>query len=217
MNFFSLSAKYLSDRRKYIEDMERNNEMDKDTIEDTIDIMMMQDFERTCRLGIKLMNRFKEISLENENLKNDFYFITIRPNEKIINFIKFKKMIELYISQKVILDYKYSFEQKGTCIEDLGIGFHCHLICSFSYDRKSKILHNVCKFFKDVAASNCIQVDKCKNPEELIQNYLVDYISNDEHKECTKIWDNAWRQQEGLLKLYELSLSSPIGLTNIIV
>lgn len=45
---------------------------------------------------------------------------------------------------------------------------------------------------------NCIKVEVSSNGEALIQNYLVDYKSEDEHKMLTYEYDKEWRKNNKL-------------------
>lgn len=56
---------------------------------------------------------------------------------------------------------------------------------------------------------NCIQVDKSPNHVELKQNYLIDYKSNDGHKEKTKQADLNWRHKLGLQNIYDFEKTLP--------
>lgn len=141
------------------------------------------------------------------NNHKNFYFITIRPNDNC-EFIDFKNKINEFLSRKCFLEYTYSFEQKGTSLSTLGQGFHVHIIANMIQRSKSEVLRDTLSSWNawinmKWISPNCIQVDTTKNPNKLINDYLICYKSDDNHKETTKEWDNLWREKLGLSNLYD--------------
>lgn len=137
----------------------------------------------------------------------NFYFITIRPNDNC-TFIDFKNKVNEFVTRKCFLEYTYSFEQKGTSLSTLGQGFHVHIIANMIQRSKSEVLRDTLSSWNawiksDWISANCIQVDTTKNPDKLINDYLICYKSDDNHKETTKDWDNLWRKNLHLSTLYD--------------
>lgn len=173
---------------------------------------------RTCYDQVYKMNidlSFKEFdellavskSLHERYLQNTHthpcYFITIRPDDTRVLFIDFKQKIEEYLKKPCFVDFVLSYEQKGESMETLGQGFHCHIVATCKQRSKGELLRNTLSFFKswiveEKIASNCIQVDATKDGQKLIQNYLIDYKSEDGHKEATKKYDEIWREKNSL-------------------
>jgi len=165
---------------------------------------ILKDFDSTCELGIMLMERFKaRLPVKHTG----YYMLTIRPDDKNVTFNTFRHVVKQYIYDKMV-NYTYSFEQKGTSLEELGKGFHVHIIGTWQARDKPNILTQTINYFKQFAAANCIQLDICRNPEEVVRKYLTEYISEDEHKITTKEWDTKWREDLGLKHIYT-NLSSP--------
>lgn len=138
--------------------------------------------------------------------KNKEYFITIRPDDKRISFNDFNAKVIEYLSRKCFLSYTCSYEQKGTSDETLGKGFHCHIVATMRQKSKGEVLRDTLSSFKPwidegIIASNCIQVCITNNGPQLIQSYLIDYESEDNHKVITKEWDVKWRQENNILLL----------------
>lgn len=129
------------------------------------------------------------------------YFITIRPNKHVAFADFYAKVVKL-VRRSCVIDYSLSFEQKGESEETLGQGFHVHIVAHMKQRSKGEVLRDVQSSFKTMAADNCVQVDLAPRPKELVQNYLLDYKSDDGHKEQTKQWDAQWRDNMGLLPLY---------------
>lgn len=135
--------------------------------------------------------------------KNQAYFITIRPDDKRVLFIDFKQKVEEYLNRTCFVDYVVSYEQKGITMETLGEGFHCHIVATMKQRSKGEVLRDTLSSFNSwivegKIASNCIQVDITKDSKQLIQNYLIDYKSEDGHKEATKKYDEIWREKNSL-------------------
>lgn len=135
------------------------------------------------------------------------YMITIRPDQNKIDFYDFKERVEEFVSRKCFLEYKYSFEQKGTDPMSLGNGFHVHIVAKMKQRSKSEVLRDTLSTWKDwvekgYIAANCIDVITTKNGDQLVENYLVEYKSDDGHKELTHSWDELWRTGMSLQRLY---------------
>lgn len=158
-----------------------------------------------CNKFCKILNiseqlHSKYIELKNQNYNN--YFITIRPRPEI-KFIEFFNKVVKYIKRASFIEYRLSFEQKGCNEDDLGHSFHCHIVTLKSKWRsKGECLRDTISSFNKLCEPNCIQVEITKNPKELIQSYLIDYKSNDEHKVITKEMDFIWRNNNNLKDIY---------------
>lgn len=142
------------------------------------------------------------------------FFITIRPDDTKCNFIDFKDKCLKLVQRTCFKEYALSFEQKGTSPEDLGKGFHCHIVAKMKQRSKGEALRDITSSFKTwidqgMIAPNCIDVCITKNPEELVNRYLIAYDSDDEHKALTKSWDDLWRQHNEVLPLYAQKLLTP--------
>lgn len=166
---------------------------------------------------IRLMKRMKEVIqdefaelLDVPKKEKQSYMITIRPDDTKVDLIDFTQKIFSLTSRKCFIEGKYSFEQKGTCVDDIGKGFHVHIVARMSQSSKGQVLRDVTSTFKDwiekgLITTNNIDVRTTKNPEELVNTYLVEYKSDDGHKEVTQSWDELWRTGNSLKRLYTLT------------
>lgn len=148
------------------------------------------------------------LGLETKN----WYFITIRPEHNKITLDEFIELVKKYINRKCFLECTVSFEQKGISHDTLGNGFHCHIVSKNTWRSKGEALRDTISTFNKCCAPNCIEIIPTRNPNEIINNYMIEYKSNDGHKECTKQWDTIWRDNVGIKNIYsrdDLSLSSP--------
>lgn len=176
------------------------------------------EFLLTCKLGIELMNAFK--SLQGNAKINNNYFITIRPDEKKITFQKFYDDIYKLVQRKCFLSFKLSFEQKGTDNDSIGKGFHVHIIATMKQTSPGNVLRDIHSSVKDYTAFNCIDVKKLYTQQDVdnVENYIVEYKSDDDHKIATKEYDHIWREKNNIKNIYEniYDLAVPNNGTNII-
>jgi len=133
---------------------------------------------------------------------NNWFFITIRPDESKVDFNTFYEKVRKYTERKFMEEFTLSFEQKGIEDKDLGKGFHCHIVANTTHRSKGECLRDTISTFNSIAAANCINVQTTRNPKEIIQKYLTNYESDDGHKEPTQEADAKWRTQEQLDPLY---------------
>lgn len=155
-------------------------------------------------------NEYLEVSKKLHDMYKDFispvrqsYFITFRPDCNKCSFNEFACKVEEFLKRKCFIHYTYSYEQKGTSEETLGIGFHCHIVAEMKQRSKTEVIRDIMSSWKKwidegKIASNCIQVDITKNPDELVKTYMIEYTSDDGHKEVTKEWDDKWRTRIGM-------------------
>lgn len=156
-------------------------------------------FDEYLRVSKELHDRYKDFIQPTKQA----YFITIRPDCSKCNLLEFMCKVEEYLKRKCFLAYTLSYEQKGTSDDTIGQGFHCHIVADMKQRSKTEVIRDTISSWKKwidegKIASNCIQVDVTKNPDELVQNYLIEYKSDDDHKVATKEWDDKWRSNIGI-------------------
>lgn len=140
-------------------------------------------------------------------VKKQWLFITIRPSQST-SWSNFKKISDKYLSSKRFEDGSYSYEQTGTTHETVGTGFHVHIVADTTWRSKAECLRDTITAFKNICEPNCIKILPTKNPHKLIDEYLVNYHSDDDHKEPHLHWDTIWRNSLALPSLHKLPLSS---------
>lgn len=151
-------------------------------------------------LNISELLHQRYIEMKTKSYTN--YFITIRPKPNI-SFVEFYNQICKYIKRSTFIKYKLSFEQKGIDQDNIGNGFHCHIVTiETKWRSKGECLRDTQSSFKKMCEPNCIQVESTKNPLELVESYLVKYESQDNHKMITKEIDYIWRLNNNLKNIY---------------
>lgn len=227
MNFYTAGSKFTKKLDKQINilrglyNIDDNDSTPEEVKEQAIKFVISQE-KRHIKHGLLLREAFKEvyaemieqglITGEAEKVKQT-YFITVRPNENDITFDKFYELIGKFVSRKCFKTFTLVFEQKAT-EPPYGKGFHCHILANMSQRSKTEVLRDTQSTFKHCASANCIQVDivKSSNDMQRITGYILEWKSEDDHKEQTKNADVEWRQQRGLLDAYTEArqLSSPL-------
>lgn len=132
---------------------------------------------------------------------NNTYMVTVRPKPGV-EWEEFRKQTDkTCMKSKQIEKCAYTYEQKAETEDKLGEGFHMHMVCKWNKPW-SQVLQSCKAAWGKLADENCIKVRECPNPEEVLQDYMVDYKSKDGHKDKTKEMDTLWRQRMGLQPVY---------------
>lgn len=189
-------------------------------ISNQLEEIRQQEFERQASFvlnEIARMKRMREI-IENDfqelitmSPKEHWYLITIRPDDTKCTFVEFKDCVHNLLARKCFLDYVMVFEQKSTSHEDLGRGFHSHILAKMRQRSKGEVLRDVSSTFaqmisREQIAQNCIDVRVASQPNG-VRQYLIEGTSADGHKEATHAWDEVWRTELGLHPSYQPTLS----------
>lgn len=198
-------AQAKSIRKKVKDAIKFNNDIDSDipneTIAETVINQQRTEFREILRIAQLLHEDYKEIvSKETTN----WYFVTIRPKPGV-TWDDFKKQVCKYVKRSFMINYTLSFEQKS--LVGSGEGFHVHIVCDTRHRSKTELLRDTQSTFNKFCEPNCIDVRTTRNPHDIIQNYLIEYKSDDEHKLSTKDGDQIWRNRMGLANIYENDLT----------
>lgn len=170
-----------------------------DTIAENVTQGHIKQFVGVMEIAAQLTNAYKEfMGLET----HQWYFITVRPRPDV-EWNEFYTLTQKYLKRACMIEYTYSYEQKS--IEGTGEGFHIHIVANTKHKSKGQCLRDTKSTFNRVCADNCVQVKTTYNPNDIINNYLINYIAKDEHKELTKDGDRIWRERIGLLPIYRSS------------
>lgn len=164
----------------------------------------LKTFDEYLRVSAMLHDRYTDTL----KVTTQYYFLTIRPDDSKCTFDDFYDKVLRFVKRKCFLHYRLSFEQKGTVHDELGKGFHVHIVAQMKQRSKTEVLRDTLSSWNDwieknYIQSNCIQVLTTKNPDKLVSDYLIEYKSDDEHKIVTKEMDMEWRKQYNLQNIYE--------------
>lgn len=182
--------------------------IDPTRISDNIITQQRDEFREILKIATLLHADYREIT---QSETTNWFFISVRPKPSIA-WKDFYDCVYKYVNRNFMISYKLSFEQKSI-IGD-GNGFHVHIVCDTKHRSKGECLRDTISSFRKVCEENCVDVQTTKNPNDIVNNYLINYASEDEHKAPTKEGDIIWRQSLNLENLYEnnlplICLSSP--------
>lgn len=162
------------------------------------------EFKEILKIAKLLHDDYVDVT---NSLTTQWYFITIRPACDKITFELFYNKIAKLTDRKCFKSFTASFEQKGTSQDTLGDGFHVHIVANTTHRSKGEVLRDLTSTFNKwinlkYITENNIDVKPSKTPQQIIQNYLIQYESEDGHKAPTKEWDTLWRNYNKIEPIY---------------
>lgn len=150
---------------------------------------------------------FKEIKEELKNKKENgnYMFINVNPASNISLF-SFLKIIDKFIKRKYILDYLYVLEQRGESLEELGKGFHLHMIIkkkeSKSFNTLTKDAGMVFNPMCDTSNYHFFNTQYIKECDmEKRRNYIIGRKA-DPKKHLKQDMDIIWRKENNIKSYY---------------
>lgn len=124
---------------------------------------------------------------------NGQYFITVNPAPEM-SLSEFISATHRFMSLKVVKDGMYVFEQRGTTEEEMGRGFHAHILCT----RRSKpsafnkeLMRIFKPFFRGTPTKSQLNVE---NADNTAKDSIIRYMSGDK------------RQKPGVFKAEKVSV-----------
>jgi len=141
---------------------------------------------------------------DEETAKSDYAFITVNPKPDI-PLSEFKKVVEKSAQKAFIKKSLYVIEQRGENENDLGKGFHCHMMINKGDYRNSHLRREFGRTFDkycDISNPHCFNISLCKE-EDIIkrQNYMLGY-KNDKTKHAKQKADKLFRKKHGIKDHY---------------
>lgn len=145
-----------------------------------------------------------------EKLTGKWFWITLRPSpEHNERFDSFKQQTFDYMKRKMFLDWKLVFEQKGETDEQMGTGYHVHIIANCKKNiNKQKLIRDTKSTWSPWLNGYCpeafIEIEKMETQTEY--NNRIKYITGekkDEYKHAAQKIDINWRVKKGLKNIYE--------------
>lgn len=73
------------------------------------------------------------------NIKTDYFFITINPDDEVSILSKFVRALETIMKKKWVEDLVYVIEQRGDNEDEIGKGYHCHMLINRNGKSFSKL------------------------------------------------------------------------------
>lgn len=190
----------VKDTLKTYDTIHGDDNYDRDAVSASVIEASRHEFREILKIARLLHEDYQEIS---QSTAINWYFVTIRPKPGIC-FTELYGLVYKFVNRAFMKEYTLTFEQKDP--EGSGKGFHCHIVCNTSHRSKGELLRDTKSTFNKIAAENCIDVKTTKNPKDIIENYMIAYKSDDDHKIETKNGDAIWRTKMSLSDIYENEL-----------
>jgi len=137
-----------------------------------------------------------------------YFFLTINPNSHI-ELLELIKVINKIISKKWITNYLYVYEQRGSTLEEVGKGFHCHMIIerpNKPYSHIIRELGNSANRVCDVSNYHFFNI-KSITEEECLRK--IEYITGtkaDVEKHQKQSMDIVFRRMNKLKSFYNVGI-----------
>lgn len=147
----------------------------------------------------------KEIrDYEDAKVKTNYIFITVNPYPNI-GLQDFINVCHKVSTKKWINQYVYVIEQRGENLEEIGKGFHFHMLLDKGDYRMSHLRREFISSFKkmcDTSNFHCFNISYCKvNDLKKRQNYIVGQ-KKDSHKHLKQEYDKVFRARYNLKPYY---------------
>nr|QNG41019.1 hypothetical protein [Pygoscelis antarcticus]QNG41021.1 hypothetical protein [Pygoscelis antarcticus]QNG41025.1 hypothetical protein [Pygoscelis antarcticus]QNG41027.1 hypothetical protein [Pygoscelis antarcticus]QNG41029.1 hypothetical protein [Pygoscelis antarcticus] len=141
-------------------------------------------------------------------LKYTHIFVTVNPPPSLL-LDDFIKIINKMLNKRWIKGYIYVLEQRGENDEELGKGFHTHILLDIQEGiKKSEIdreIKNTWKKILDQDNYHILNIKYINNDEQLRkQSYMLSY-KKEEIKHKKQEYDIIWRNRNNLNKYYYLN------------
>lgn len=153
---------------------------------------------------LPLFVRIKE-ELNSEEGKTNFVFVNVNPapNHQLLDF---QKVIEKAMTKKFIKSYLYVLEQRAETEEEMGKGFHTHIIIEIDETKSySQAVKELARTFSVVCDTSNIHLFSCQKIKENDINKRRNYIlgeKSDETKHLKQKIDKVWRKEYFLRDYY---------------
>lgn len=146
----------------------------------------------------------EERAQSDEKFKSDYLFITINPRPSML-WPEFMKICLKVVTKPWIKRYLCVFEQRGDNDDEVGKGFHFHLLLDkgdyrWSHARREFVstFNKVC----DTQSYNCFNFTLCKEADlKNRQNYMLE-MKADPEKHLKQEYDKKWRKIYNLPEYY---------------
>lgn len=170
------------------------------------------DYDLNFYKQIELMQieKLKELLNKKIELEQNYYFLTINPDTTKTTLEIFLKTIEKAMSKKWITEYIYVIEQRGETLEELGKGYHTHII--FNKGKKhSHIIREMSNSFKKMCDTSNYHLFNLKRIGDEERKRKIEYITGtkaDDNKHLKQSMDKIFREKEKLKSYYILENAS---------
>lgn len=172
-------------------------------------------FKEECKIALRLRDVAMEVGLikstSPQPLKLEggwvgkYCLITIRPPHGSC-FTTFRLGVERYVKRPYFLNGEYAFEQCGENEDEIGNGFHVHILARVKEYCQFKELNR--DVHKDIQGDFMFQVGSDKKKFLRTQTdleFCQNYIRGDKHDDAKRAavsWNAEWRAMNALEDIY---------------
>lgn len=182
---------------------------DMDYLRDLLQIHLRQKMTKANYYAVKIW--LKSIRLHRAPTRKrlggrsviDYCLITVNPDTTKITLSQFTKLIDKVAHSAMFSECKYAFEQRGESPDDLGKGFHVHMLVKNKV-KPSQIRRNLKRIFLKPGYCGHPKHIDVKQVKEGTLSQVEDYLNGlkGDGKEAKVCMDSPWRLQNGLKALY---------------
>lgn len=144
-----------------------------------------------------------------EMLVGKWFWITLRPSaEHQERFDSFKQQVFDYMKRKMFIGWKLAFEQKGETNEQMGTGYHVHILAECTNNmNKAKLIRDSKSSWKQWLGGDCpeafIQVEKMEKKQEYQNRYkYITEQKGESYKHAAQAIDIIFRKTKNLNDIY---------------
>jgi len=167
---------------------------------------------------LPLMKEINEIKKKNdeETMKSDYCFITLSPDPKKNTPLgEFRKAVEKASKKSFIKKSLYVIEQRSSTEDNMGTGFHAHMLINKGDYRMSHMRREFARTFKDIIDTEnygAFNFKLCKKSDlGNRQNYMLG-DKKDPEKQKKQIIDRLWREKLFITPFYGEKFDEDIAL-----
>lgn len=159
--------------------------------------------EKLEKTAIPLQAIYNQLKLWSTQDKGSIYWITINPPPNI-DIQGFINRVHQLRERSYLPNIKYSFEQRGEQLDEVGTGVHVHILCDKKKGVAPKnIINNLSSFLKNYISSSS-SIDVKSYPKSYYQD-KVNYLSGkkqDPDKDKKIEMDKIFRERFKLNSIY---------------
>lgn len=141
---------------------------------------------------------------DDETVKSEYVFITVNPRPDV-PLTDFRKAVEKSVQKTFIKKSLYVIEQRGENMDELGKGFHTHMLIKKGDYRISHLRREFARTFSkvaDVDNPHVFNVMLCKKSDlKKRQNYMIGDKA-DEKKRLKQEMDKVFRDKYAIMNYY---------------
>lgn len=167
-----------------------------------------QQAQRVCNQRTYIKSLLNNTLQERKEILYDYLFVTVNPSSES-TFQVFEQLINKATTKKWMTHYVYVIEQRGQTLDELGKGFHLHLILKKPEGKvPSHIVRELASTFKKVCDTSNFHFFNTKWISEEEYRRKLKYLlgqkefTESDRKDLKQQMDIVWREKMNIKKSY---------------